>query len=44
MTEDELELRLELAAIQLEALKTQLNLLQSKLDLAKTEYGTPQGN
>lgn len=43
MTEDELELRIELAAIQLEALKGQLNLLEAKLDLVKAVYGSPQG-
>jgi len=43
MTDDELELRIELAAIQLEALKGQLNLLEAKLDMAKAMYGTPQG-
>ena len=43
MTDDELELRIELAAIQLEALKGQLNLLEAKLDMAKAIYGTPQG-
>lgn len=43
MTEDELELRIELAAIQLEALKGQLNLLEAKLNLVKAVYGSPQG-
>ena len=42
MTTDELELRIELAAIQLEALKSQLTLLEGKLDLVKVMYGTPQ--
>lgn len=43
MKTDELELRLELAAIQLQALKGQLTLLEGKLDLVKAVYGTPQG-
>jgi hypothetical protein len=43
MTSEELELRIELAAIQLEALKGQLNLLEAKLDMVKAVYGTPQG-
>lgn len=43
MTTDELELRLELAAIQLQALSAQLNLIEGKLDLVKAMYGTPQG-
>jgi hypothetical protein len=43
MTTDELELRIELAAIQLEALKGQLSLLEAKLSMAKAMYGTPQG-
>jgi hypothetical protein len=44
MNTDEMELRIELAAIQLEALKSQLALLEQKLELAKTMYGTPQGS
>lgn len=43
MTTDELELRLELAAIQLEALKGQLSLLEGKLEIVRAMYGTPQG-
>jgi len=43
MTTDELELRLELAAIQLEALKGQLSLLEGKLDLVRAMYVAPQG-
>lgn len=43
MSTEELELRLELAAIQLEALKGQLNLLEGKLELVRAMYGTPQG-
>ena len=42
MTNDELELRLELAAIQLQALGAQLTLLEEKLNIVKTMYGTPQ--
>lgn len=43
MSTEELELRLELAAIQLEALKGQLSLLEGKLELVRAMYGTPQG-
>jgi hypothetical protein len=42
MDTDEMELRIELALIQLEALRVQLNLLQEKIDLARALYGTPQ--
>ena len=44
MSTEELELRLELAAIQLEALKGQLSLLEGKLEIVKAMYGTPQGD
>lgn len=42
MSEDELELRLELAAIQLQALQGQLKLIEAKLDMTRAMYGTPQ--
>jgi len=36
------ELKIELALVQLQFIKSQINLLAAKIDMAKAMYGTPQ--